>query len=53
LTIYLDAASLLVAALAALLHPLGYVVLLLLAFLWVRGRARGGERYAGLRILGR
>jgi len=53
LTLYLDAASLLLAALVALLHPLGYLVLLLLAWLWLRGRARGGERYAGLRILGR
>jgi hypothetical protein len=37
----------------ALLHPLGYVALALLGWLWLRGRARGGERYAGLRILGR
>jgi len=53
LSVYLDAASLLVAALVALLHPLGYVVIALLAwFLW-RGRARAGEKYAGLRILRR
>jgi hypothetical protein len=53
-TVYLDAASLLLAALVALVHPLGYVAVALLAwFLW-RGRARGGdERYAGLRILRR
>ncbi len=53
-TVYLDAASLLFAALVALLHPLGYVAVALLAwFLW-RGRARGGDdRYAGLRILRR
>jgi hypothetical protein len=53
-TVYLDAASLLLAALVALVHPLGYVTVALLAwFLW-RGRARGGdERYAGLRILRR
>jgi hypothetical protein len=53
-TVYLDAASLLLAALVALLHPLGYLALALLAwFLW-RGRARGGDdRYAGLRILRR
>ncbi len=53
LTVYLDAASLLVAALVALLHPLGYVAVLLLGwFLW-RVRARRDEKYAGLRILRR
>jgi uncharacterized protein DUF4126 len=53
LTIYLDAASLLLAALVALLHPLGYVaVALLVWFLW-RARGRDGEKYAGLRILRR
>jgi hypothetical protein len=53
LTVYLDAAALLLAALCALLHPLGFVALAL--FLWFRWRrgARAGERYAGLRILGR
>jgi len=51
--VYLDAASLLLAALVALLHPLGYVAVALLAwFLW-RRRARGAEKYAGLRILRR
>jgi hypothetical protein len=54
LTVYLDAASLLLAALVALLHPLGYVAIALLAWFAWRGRARGGEdRYAGLRILSR
>ncbi len=53
LTLYLDAASLLLAAVVAFLHPLGYVAIALLAwFLW-RGRARGDEKYAGLRILRR
>jgi hypothetical protein len=53
LTLYLDSASLLAAALAALLHPLGYVALALLAwFLW-RMRSRSEEKYAGLRILRR
>jgi hypothetical protein len=54
LTLYLDAASLLLAALVAALHPLGYVaVVLLVWFIW-RGRSRGGrDRYAGLRILRR
>ncbi len=53
-TVYLDAASLLLAALVALVHPLGYVALALLAWFAWRGRARGGDdRYAGLRILRR
>ena len=54
LTVYLDAASLVLAALVALVHPLGYVALALLAWFMWRGRARGGDdRYAGLRILRR
>lgn len=53
LSVYMDGASLLVAVVVALLHPLGYVVVALLAWVLVRGRARAGERYAGLRILGR
>jgi hypothetical protein len=53
LTLYLDAASLLLAVLVTLLHPLGYVALALLAWFGWRGRARGGEKYAGLRILRR
>jgi Domain of unknown function (DUF4126) len=53
LTVYLDSASLLLAALVALVHPLGYVAIALLAwFLW-RIRSRSGEKYAGLRILRR
>ena len=53
LTVYLDAVALLLAVLVALLHPLGYVVLALLVWLALRGRARGEEKYAGLRILRR
>jgi hypothetical protein len=53
LTLYLDGTALLVAALVCAVYPLGYVALILFALLWFRGRARGGERYAGLRILGR
>ena len=53
-TVYLDAASLLLAALVALVHPLGYVALALLAWFVWRGRARAADdRYAGLRILRR
>jgi hypothetical protein len=53
LTVYLDAASLLLAALVALLHPLGYVALALLLWLLLRTRARADEKYAGLRVLRR
>jgi hypothetical protein len=53
LTVYLDAAALVFAALVALLHPLGYVLLAALAWFAWRGRARGDEKYAGLRILRR
>jgi hypothetical protein len=53
LTVYVDAAALLLAALVALLHPLGYVAIALLAYFLWRSRARGGEKYAGLRVLGR
>ncbi len=51
LTVYLDGTALLLAALVALLHPLGYVALALLAWFGLRGRARGDGKYAGLRIL--
>jgi hypothetical protein len=53
LTVYLDAASLLLAVLVALVHPLGYVALALLAWFGWKGRARTGAKYAGLRILRR
>jgi hypothetical protein len=53
LTIYLDGASLLVAVLVILVHPLGYLALAILAWFGWRGRARTGEKYAGLRILRR
>jgi hypothetical protein len=49
----MDAASLVVATAVSLLHVLGYVVVVLLAWLGLAGRGRGGERYAGLRTLGR
>ncbi len=53
LTVYLDAAAVVFAAVVALLHPLGYVLLAALAWFARRGRARGDEKYAGLRILRR
>jgi hypothetical protein len=52
-TLYVDSAALLLAALVALAHPLGYLALLPFAWLLLAGRRREGERYAGLRILGR
>ena len=53
LTLYLDSASLIVAALVILLPPLGYIAVAALIWLLLRRRARSGEKYAGLRILGR
>jgi hypothetical protein len=53
LTVYLDAIALLFVALTAVLHPLGYVAVAALAWFAWRGRARGDEKYAGLRILRR
>jgi hypothetical protein len=53
LTLYLDAASLLLAAVVALVHPLGYVAIVLLAWFVWRMRSRSSEKYAGLRILRR
>jgi hypothetical protein len=53
LSVYLDAASLVVAGLVTLLHPLGYVAIAALAWFAWRGRSRADEKYAGLRILRR
>jgi len=53
LTVYLDAASLGLAAVVAVLHPLGYVAIALLTWFVWRRRARTDEKYAGLRILRR
>lgn len=51
LAVYKDGASLLVAALAIAVPPLSVLALLAAAHLWVRGRGRDEEKYAGLRIL--
>jgi hypothetical protein len=53
LTVYVDGCSLAFAGLIALLHPLGYIVPVLLAWLLLRARARAGAKYAGLRIMRR
>lgn len=50
LTVYADAASLCLAALVALVHPLGYVAAALLAWLLARVRSRAAVRPGGLRI---
>lgn len=52
LTLYLDGAALLLAGVACLFHPLGFVALALLAWLLGAARRRGSRKYAGLRILG-
>jgi hypothetical protein len=43
--------AVLVVALSVLAPPLGVIALVLFAALLVRGRARGEQKYAGLRIL--
>jgi len=53
LTLYLDAAALVLAGIVALLHPLGYVAIALAVWLLLGARRRAGEKYAGLRILRR
>lgn len=51
LPVIADGSSLLVAVLSVLAPPLGLVALLGLLWLLYRGRGRGEEKYAGLRIL--
>ena len=53
LTVYLDAAALAAAALVCALHPLGYLLVAALAWFGARARARGADKYAGLRVLRR
>jgi len=51
LTVYADAVSLLLAALVALLHPLGYLAVALFGWFAWRRRARRSDKHAGLRVL--
>ena len=51
LPVYADGASLVLAALAVALPPLSLVVLVLCLWLLIRRRRRGGEKFAGLRVL--
>jgi hypothetical protein len=53
LTLYTDALALVLAALVCVLHPLGYLALVPFVWLAAGTRRRSGEKYAGLRILGR
>jgi hypothetical protein len=53
LTVYVDGGSLALAALVSLLHPLGYLVPLLLAWLLLRARTRARTKYGGLRTMRR
>jgi hypothetical protein len=53
LTLYLDGAALVLTALVALLHPLGYLALGLFLWMALAARRRVGEKHAGLRILRR
>jgi len=53
LTVYLDSASLVLAALVSLVYPLGYLAVAALAWFLLRRRSRAGAKYAGLRVLGR
>jgi hypothetical protein len=51
LPLYADGGSLLGAALAVVIPPVSILVLGFLAWLWLGGRRRSGEKYAGLRVL--
>ncbi|MFI5010503.1 MAG: hypothetical protein ACHQDY_09540 [Solirubrobacterales bacterium] len=53
LTLYVDGTALVLSGLVALLHPLGYLAAIPFAWLALGTRRRGGEKYAGLRILRR
>lgn len=51
LWIYAELAALLLAGLCIVIPPISIVALAALGWLWWQGRSRGGEKYAGLRIL--
>jgi hypothetical protein len=50
-TLYAEAAAVLLAALSVVAPPVGLIGLLALGYLWLAGRRREGQKYAGLRIL--
>jgi hypothetical protein len=51
LGVYADATSLVIAGLSILIHPLGYVALVVFLVLLVRAGRGGDQKYEGLRIL--
>ena len=51
LPLYVEAAAVVLAALSVVAPPIGLIGLLLLGWLWLAGRRREGQKYAGLRIL--
>jgi Domain of unknown function (DUF4126) len=50
-TLYAEAAAVLLAALSVVAPPVGVIGLVALGWLWLAGRRREGQKYAGLRIL--
>jgi Domain of unknown function (DUF4126) len=51
LPLYADGGALLSAALAVVIPPVSILILGFFAWLWLGGRRRSGEKYAGLRVL--
>jgi hypothetical protein len=51
LPLYAELAAVLLAALSVVAPPIGVIGLLALGWLWLAGRRREGQKYAGLRIL--
>ena len=51
LSVYADAAALVLAAVAIFVEPVAYLAIAAFVFLLVRGRRSGDRKYAGLRIL--
>jgi hypothetical protein len=50
-SLYAEGAAVLLAALSVVAPPIGLIGLLALLWLWLAGRRREGQKYAGLRIL--
>ena len=50
-SLYAEAAAVLLAALSVVAPPVGLIGLVALGWLWYAGRRREGQKYAGLRIL--
>jgi Domain of unknown function (DUF4126) len=50
-TLYEEGAAVLLAALSVVAPPIGLIALAGLGWLWLAGRRREGQKYAGLRIL--